>query len=57
MNRRRFGLVIVLSLVWLGMLAGGDCDINVNLDRWTHFYDDGFYYDEVIYDPYYPCCF
>jgi hypothetical protein len=68
MSKKRFSLVVLLSLAWMGMLAGGDCDVDLHLGELSHFFDDGhhhddgYYYDEIIYDdfyydPYYPCCY
>lgn len=58
MSKKKFALLTVASLAWLGLLAGGDCEIDLDLDGWGHYFGDYGYYEEVIYyDPWYPCCY
>jgi hypothetical protein len=50
--------VTMLALIVIGgaVLTGGDCDIDVDWEHGGFFYPGPVVYEDVYYDPWYPCC-
>lgn len=44
--------MILLAALSLGFLVGDDCEFELEGLPWYH--DDGYYYEEIWYEPVYP---